>query len=184
MAFAREFHYIGIMKELNIALIENMIYLIRGQRVMLDSDLAELYGVETKNLKKAVRRNLVRFPADFMFEMTKEEFKNWRFQFGTSNREKMGLRVQPFVFTELGVAMLSSVLHSEQAVLINISIMRIFAKLRSFMLLDKEISDRMNKLESGTNKMFQIVFERLDSIEEDLTPKLPAHRKKIGFKKE
>lgn len=90
------------MGELNLSKIENMIYVIRGQKVMLDSDLASLYGVETKALKRAVRRNISRFPNDFMFEMTFEELENWRYQFGTSNREKMGLRVQPFVFTELG----------------------------------------------------------------------------------
>lgn len=93
------------MAEITLSKIESIIYVIRGQKVMLDSDLAELYGVETKNLKKAVRRNLDRFPEDFMFELTKEELENWRFQFGTSNREKMGLRIQPFVFTESGVAM-------------------------------------------------------------------------------
>ena len=104
------------MHEKDIIKIEAMIYTIRGQRVMMDSDLAELYGVETKALKRAVRRNLNRFPEDFMFEMSKEELENWRYQFGTSNFVKMGLRIQPFVFTELGVAMLSSVLNSEQAI--------------------------------------------------------------------
>lgn len=116
-----------------------MIYVIRGQKVMLDSDLALLYGVLTKNLKKAVNRNIERFPSDFMFEMTKEEFENWRFQFGTSNREKKGLRIQPYVFTELGVAMLSSVLNSEQAVQMNIAIMRIFAKMRSFLQIGRRL---------------------------------------------
>ena len=92
-------------------IITNKIYLIRGQKVMLDRDLAELYSVETKQLKRQVRRNIDRFPEDFMFELTKEEFKNWRCQFGTSNSsDKMGLRYSPMVFTEHGVAMLSSVL--------------------------------------------------------------------------
>ena len=92
-------------------IITNKIYLIRGQKVMLDRDLAELYSVETKQLKRQVRRNIDRFPEDFMFELTKEEFKNWRYQFGTSNSsDKMGLRYSPMVFTEHGVAMLSSVL--------------------------------------------------------------------------
>jgi hypothetical protein len=90
--------------------IEKSILLIRGQKVMLDRDLAELYGVKTKVLKQAVRRNITRFPEDFMFELTKEEFENWRSQFVTSNRDKMGLRYRPMVFTEQGVAMLSSVL--------------------------------------------------------------------------
>lgn len=149
---------------------------------MMDSDLAELYGVETKALKRAVRRNLNRFPSDFMFEMSEEELKNWRYQFGTSNSIKMGLRVQPFVFTELGVAMLPSVLNSEQAISVNISIMRIFAKLRSFLLLEREINDRMDKLEAGTTKVFQVVFERLDTVEEIILPKLSPKRKKIGLK--
>jgi hypothetical protein len=170
------------MHESDIIKIEAMIYTIRGLRVMMDTDLAKLYGIETKNLKKAVRRNLARFPDDFMFEMTKEELENWRFQFGTSNSIKMGLRVQPFVFTELGVAMLSSILNSEQAISVNISIMRIFAKLRSFLLLEKEINARMHKIETETNEVFQVVFERLDAVEKTIAPRLPPNRKKIGLK--
>lgn len=170
------------MEDVSLAKIENMIYVVRGQKVMIDFDLAELYGVETKALKRAVRRNLNRFPEDFMFEMTKEELNNWRCQFGTSNSIKMGLRTQPFVFTELGVAMLSSILNSEQAINVNIAIMRIFAKLRSFLLLEKGLNDRMNRLESGTNKVFKIVFERLDSIEAVVDSKLPSTKKKIGLK--
>lgn len=170
------------MDEIGLAKIESMIYIIREQKVMLDSDLAELYGIETKNLKKAVRRNLNRFPSDFMFEMSEEELRNWRCQFGTSNSIKMGLRIKPFVFTELGVAMLSSILNTERAVSINISIMRIFVKLRSFLLLEKGLNERMNKLESGTNKVFKAVFERLDSIEEVIDTKLPATKRKIGLK--
>jgi ORF6N domain len=92
------------------------IYLIRDCKVMLDMDLAALYGIETKQFKRAVRRNIRRFPEDFMFEMTKEELKNWRCQFGTSNFEKMGIRIQPFAFTEHGILMLSSVLNSEIAI--------------------------------------------------------------------
>lgn len=103
--------------------IVNKIYLIRGQKVMLDRDLAELYGVETKSLKRAVKRNIERFPSDFMFELTDEELENWRYQIGTSNLEdgsKMGLRHAPYAFTEQGVAMLSSVLNSAQAIKVNI----------------------------------------------------------------
>jgi len=170
------------MHKTDIIKIEAMIYTIRGQRVMMDTDLAKLYGIETKNLKKAVRRNLARFPDDFMFEMTKEELENWRFQFGTSNSVKMGLRIQPFFFTDLGVAMLSSILNSEQAISVNISIMRIFAKLRSFLLLEKEINDRMDKLEVETNEVFQIVFKRLDAVEKINIPKISPQRKKIGLR--
>lgn len=105
--------------------IEKSIFLIRGQKVMLDRDLANLYGVKTKALKQAVRRNIKRFPEDFMFVLSKDEFQNWRSQFVTSNRVRMGLRYPPMAFTEQGVAMLSSVLNSERAVEVNIAIMRV-----------------------------------------------------------
>lgn len=170
------------MDEISLAKIERMIYIIRDQKVMLDSDLAKLYGIETKALKRAVRRNMSRFPTDFMFEMNDGELRNWRSQFGTSNSSKMGLRIKPFVFTELGVAMLSSVLNTEKAVSINISIMRIFVKLRSFLLLEKDLSERINKLEKGTNQVFKAVFERLDSIETVIDIKLPSTKRKIGLK--
>ena len=113
-----------------IELIASKIYLIRGIKVILDRDLAELYGVETKVLKQAVRRNIDRFPADFMFEMTETEFEDWRSQFVTSNSDRMGLRYKPMAFTEQGVAMLSSVLKSKRAIEVNIAIMRAFVKLR------------------------------------------------------
>jgi len=156
------------MNGIKLQQIENMIYVIRRQKVMMDFDLAKLYGVETKAIKRAVRRNIERFPDEFMFEMTASELENWRYQFGTSNSIKMGLRVQPFAFTELGVAMLSSVLNSEQAITVNISIMRTFAKLRSFLVMENSLTERVNKLEKGTNKLFKAVFERLDAVEEDI----------------
>lgn len=156
--------------------IEAKIHTIRGQKVMLDSDLAKLYGVETKYLNKAVKRNLGRFPPDFMFELTLEEVSQL-----TSSESYGGRRYLPTVFTENGVAMLSSVLNSEQAITVNIAIMRIFTKLRSFLLLEKNVTDRMDKLEQGTNYLFKIVFERLDNLEEKLEPHLPEHRRKIGF---
>jgi hypothetical protein len=111
--------------------IVNRIFFIRGQKVMIDRDLAEMYGVETRVLKQAVRRNITRFPEDFMFEMTSEELENWRSQFVTSNSDKMGLRYAPFCFTEQGVAMLSSVLNSETAIQVNIQIIRVFAHMKS-----------------------------------------------------
>lgn len=111
-------------------IITNKIYLIRDQKIMLDRDLAELYGVETKRLKEAVRRNKERFPDDFMFEMSKEELQNWRTHFATSKEVKKGLRYAPFCFTEQGVAMLSSVLNSPRAIAVNIRIIRIFTKIR------------------------------------------------------
>ena len=110
------------------------IYLIRGQKVMLDRDLAELYGVETKTLKQAVRRNLSRFPLDFMFEMTGEELDNWRSQFVTSKQDRQGLRYAPFCFTEQGATMLSCLLNSERAISVNILIIRVFTKLREMVL--------------------------------------------------
>jgi hypothetical protein len=163
-------------------IIEKMIYVIRDQKVMLDSDLADLYEVETKVLNQAVKRNIARFPQDFMFLLTSEECDSLRSQFVTSKKGKGGRRYLPYVFTENGVAMLSSVLSSEKAIQINVSIMRIFTRLRSFLLLEKDLSDRVTKLEQGTNQMFKVVFERLDSYEEMVTPKLPGNRKKVGLK--
>lgn len=169
------------MSEITARKIEKMIYVVRGQKVMLDSDLAELYEVETKMLKRAVRRNIERFPDDFMFELTKEELKNWRYQFGTSNRAKMGLRVQPFVFTEQGVTMLSSVLTSPKAIQVNISIVRIFVKMRKLLASEESLTDRLDQLEKGSDKLFRIVFERLDNVENKI-PLLPKDRSKIGLK--
>ncbi len=149
---------------------------------MFDGDLAELYEVETKVLKRAVRRNIERFPHDFMFELTKAELENWRYQFGTSNKEKMGLRIPPFVFTEQGVTMLSSVLKSPKAIQLNISIVRIFIKMRKLLLSEESLTDRVEKLEKGTDKLFRVVFDRLDKIEDE-APILPKRRKRIGLKK-
>lgn len=120
-------------------LISNKIYFIRNQKVMLDRDLALLYGIETRVLKQAVRRNILRFPEDFMFELNKSEFANWRSQFVTSNSDKMGLRYFPMAFTEHGVLMLSSVLNSDKAIQTNIQIMRIFSKVRQMLLDTTEI---------------------------------------------
>lgn len=162
--------------------IEKMIYIIRDQKVMLDSDLAELYQVDTKVLNQAVKRNLTRFPQDFMFQLTSEECDFLRSQFVTSKIGRGGRRYMPYVFTENGVAMLSSDLSSEKAIQINVSIMRIFTRLRSFLMLEKDLSDRVTKLEQGTNQMFKVVFERLDNYEEMVSPKLPENRKKVGLK--
>ena len=118
-------------------IIINKIYLIRGIKVMLDRDLAEMYGVETRVLKQAIKRNIERFPEDFMFEMTAEELRNWRSQFVTSNSDKMGLRYSPFCFTEQGVAMLSSVLNSKVAIQVNIQIIRIFSKMKEALLAQR-----------------------------------------------
>ncbi|WP_232727156.1 ORF6N domain-containing protein [Flavobacterium sp. 1] len=119
--------------------ISNKIYFIRNQKVMLDRDLALLYGIETRVLKQAVKRNTSRFPEDFMFELNKSEFENWRSQFVISNSDKMGLRHLPMAFTEHGVLMLSSVLKSDKAIQTNIQIMRIFTKVRQMLLDTTEI---------------------------------------------
>ncbi len=170
------------MSEMNLARIEKMIYEIRGQRVMLDSDLAKLYEVQTKRLNEQVSRNLERFPEDFMFQLTSEEYESLRSQIATSKKGKGGRRYQPLVFTENGVAMLSSVLNSPKAIQVNISIMRIFTKLRSFLALENDTTARMTKLEEGTIKLFKVVFQRLDDLDDQLQPKLHPSRKKIGLK--
>lgn len=161
--------------------IQNMIFVIRGQKVMLDSDLAKLYGVETRRLNEQVRRNIDRFPSDFMFKLTKTEFEILKSQFATSSSDWGGKRKQPLVFTENGVAMLSSVLNSKQAIKVNISIMRIFTKLRAFHLMEQELVNRMDQMEKSTDKIFRIVFERLDELETGL-PSLSVKRRKIGLK--
>jgi hypothetical protein len=170
------------MLQLKENIIEKMIYVIRDQKVMLDSDLAELYEVETRIINRNVQRNIKRFPPDFMFQLTEKEYELLRSQFGISKSNKGGRRYMPYVFTENGVAMLSTVLNSEKAILINVSIMRIFTRLRSFFMLEKDLSDRVTKLEQGTNQMFKVVFERLDNYEEIVTPILPRNRKKVGLK--
>ena len=162
-------------------IISSKIYLIRNQKVMLDKDLAELYVVETKQLKRQVRRNVERFPEDFMFELSQQEFDNLRSQFGTSNWG--GTRYVPMAFTEQGVAMLSSVLNSSTAIKVNIQIIRVFTKIRE-MLTDTlsmklEIEEIKKKLSNHT-KNIELVFNYLDELidkKENIEP-----RKKIGFK--
>jgi hypothetical protein len=180
MNLSKGVHMTKIEQEL--LAIESMIYIIRGQRVMLDSDLAKLYGVETKNLNKAVQRNKRRFPDDFMFQLSEIEEESLRFQFGTSKAGKGGRRYLPYVFTENGIAMLSSVLSSDRAVDINISIMRIFTKLRSFHALESNLAIDLKDFKESVNSLFKVIFTRLDSIEDDLVPRLPSKRTKIGIK--
>jgi hypothetical protein len=169
------------MHETDLTKIETVIYLIRGQKIMLDSDLAELYGVLTKNLIKAVKRNPERFPDDFIFQLTMEEFNSLRYQIGTSNNTHGGRRNLPFAFTESGVAMLSSVLTSERAALVNVAIMRTFIKLRSFLAIENSLPEKVSRIEQGTNKLFKVVFERLDHLEDQIEPKLDPKRRKIGL---
>jgi len=160
------------------------IFRIRGVSVMIDRDLAMLYGVKTKVLKQSVKRNLERFPQDFMFQMSVEEFKNWRSQIVTSNSpEKMGLRYIPFCFTELGVAMLSSVLSSQTAILMNIEILRAFSAMKKALLTNQEILLKLalieNQLESHETGIKDL-FEALRLLIQP--PSKP--RERIGFKPE
>lgn len=165
-------------------LISNKIYFIRNQKVMLDRDLALLYGIETKRLKEQVKRNISRFPEDFMFELTKEEFENWRSQIATSNSDKMGLRYLPMAFTEHGVLMLSSVLKSDKAIQTNIQIMRLFSKVRQMLLdttdLKIDILQIQKKLENH-DKNIELVFSYLDELSDKKENEKP--RTKIGYKK-
>ena len=132
----------GLQATLPDEVVVSKIYLIRNMKVMLDRDLAELYGVETKRLKEAVRRNITRFPEDFMFEMSKEELKNWRTQNATSKSDKQGLRYPPFCFSEQGVTMLACVINSERAIQVNIQIVRIFTRMRNMLSTQMEILDK------------------------------------------
>jgi hypothetical protein len=164
--------------------VMNSIYVIRGQKVMIDRDLALLYGVETKVLKQTVRRNMSRFPVDFMFEMNRDEFENWRSQFVTSNLDpgaKMGLRYEPFCFTEQGVTMLSCILNSERAIKVNIQIIRIFTRMREMWVNNQEILLKLEQLDrkvAGHDEEIEEIFRYLKEL---LNPER-APRQLIGFK--
>ena len=168
------------MKEKNLIpqeLIESKILLIRGKKVLLDRDLAVLYNVETRTLKQAVKRNPKRFPNDFMFELTEEEFNNWRSQFVTSKADKMGLRYPPFAFTENGVAMLSSILNSERAIMVNIQIMRAFTRLRELWGSQEELRRKLEQMEKKYDEQFKVVFKAIRQL---MAPPVKTKRK-IGF---
>ena len=165
--------------------IEKAILLIRGQKVLLDRDLAELYEVPTKRLNEQVRRNLRRFPEDFMFQLSKEELENWRSQFATSNpTAKMGLRRPPYAFTEQGVAMLSSVLNSDRAVEVNIAIMRAFVRLREIMSTHKDLARKLAELERKLgehDEKFAVVFEAIRQL---MAPPAAPKKPRIGFRQD
>jgi hypothetical protein len=156
--------------------IENCIYLLRGQRVLLDDDLAMLYEVGTKTLNRAVKRNLRRFPEDFMFQLSTTEFENLRYQIGTSKRG--GRRYPPYAFTEQGVAMLSSVLHSKRAIQVNIEIMRAFVRLRQMLASNVNLARKLAALEKKYDAQFRVVF---DAIRELMKPPEPKKKRSIGF---
>jgi hypothetical protein len=150
---------------------------------MLDVDLAELYEVETRALKQAVRRNIDRFPEDFMFELTDEEFEILRSQIVTSRSGWGGTRYKPFAFTEQGVAMLSSVLKSKKAVQVNIAIMRAFVFIRQYALSHKDLTDKLKELETRYNQQFKDVYEAINYLlQKDKEEAEQAERKRIGFK--
>ena len=155
--------------------ITSRIFIVRGFKVMVDQDLADLYSVPTKTLKQAVRRNIDRFPEDFMFELTKDEFDDLRSQIVTSSWG--GTRYPPMAFTEQGIAMLSSVLNSKRAIQVNIQIMRAFTRLRQMLSTHKDLKKKIEAMEKKYDQQFQIVFEAIKQLlETDAKP-----RKQIGF---
>ena len=171
--------------------VMNKIYYIRGQKVMLDSILAELYGVETKVLNQAVKRNIVRFPSDFMFELTQQEYESLRSQIVTLKKRGNHSKYLPNVFTEQGVAMLSSVLRSPQAIQVNIQIMRVFTRIRQMVAdytsLQLEIAEikhaveKISKKQEGQNKNVELIFEYIDRLQEKLEIPATTERKPIGY---
>ena len=164
---------------ISIEKIDKAIYVIRGQKVMLDRDLAELYQVQTKALNQAVHRNLDRFPADFMFQLSEKEVVELnRSQFVTGSQKHRDPRSKPYAFTEQGVAMLSSVLRSQRAITVNIEIMRAFVKLRALFTSNSELARRLDELESKYDKQFKIVFDAI----RQLMAKPVRDRKQIGFR--
>ncbi len=184
------------MKSNNIMIshsdIASKIYYIRNKHVMIDYDLAVLYGVETKNLKRAVKSNIIRFPDDFMFELSKSELNNWRCQIGTSNYPiKMGIRRPPFAFTEQGIAMLSSILNSEKAIRVNIAIMRTFIKIKELIITNAELKLLVGKLERRMDN-HDLDIEKINNdiktitalIQQLFDPPKPKKEYKIGFRQD
>jgi len=159
--------------------IEKAIFVIRGQKVMLDADLAELYGVKTKILKQAVRRNRKRFPSDFMFELTKEENRFLRSQNVTLEWGRYS-KYLPFAFTEQGVAMLSSILNSDRAIEVNIAVMRVFVRLREMMATHKELAVKLRELEGRIQDHDEQIVAIFEAIRQLMTPP-ETPRKRIGF---
>ena len=153
--------------------IERSILWVRDAKVLLDEELAEMYGVETKALVRQVKRNLDRFPDDFMFQLTADEWESLRCQIGTSNVGRGGRRYAPFVFTEQGIAMLSSVLHSERAVRVNIEIMRAFVRLRQMLASNAELARKLEMLEQKYDAQFKVVFDAIRQLmtSPDIEPK-------------
>jgi hypothetical protein len=170
--------------------IETKIYFIRGKKVMIDRDLAELYGVETKVLNQAVRRNAGRFPDDFVFQLNKQETEIWMSQIVITNRSRSqivtlnrgrNIKYAPYVFTEQGVAMLSSVLKSERAIMVNVQIMRTFTKIREMIVSNKELREKIEKLERNYDSKFRAIFQAIKQL---MIPKSKGQLvREIGFRK-
>ena len=158
--------------------IGSRILTLRGKEVMLDRDLAELYGVETKVLNQAVKRNMKRFPSDFMFQMHEKEFQNWRSQIVTSNSDRMGLRRAPYAFTEQGIYMLATVLKSDVAIEVNIAIMRTFTKLREFSKYYNALAKKIMDVERKSDKQYRELSKALDEL---LDASKVVESKTIGF---
>ena len=167
--------------------VESLIHVIRGQKVMVDGDLAELYGVETGHLNRAVKRNPSRFPKDLMFQLTREEADSLRCQFGSSKKGRGGRRYAPYVFTEHGVAMLSSVLNSERAIQMNLLIIRAFVRMRELIATNKDIAARVEKLERGherTASVIEVLVEDIDRLgrkAEQFKEPSPYSKRRIGY---
>ncbi len=168
-----------------VATVQSKIYEIRNLKVMLDFDLAELYEIPTKALNQAVKRNLKRFPSDFMFQLTREDWANMRSQFVTASQEKRNIKTTPYAFTEQGLAMLSGILNSDIAINVNVAIMRTFVMIRKHALEQKDFNDRLSILESKYDKNFGDIYEALNYlIQKDETNNKQKERKQIGFKKQ
>jgi hypothetical protein len=162
-----------------LEIVERRILLIRGQKVMLDADLAKLYQVPTGALNQAVKRNHDRFPRDFMFQLNKAEFSNWKSQIVISNPSaRMSIRNRPYAFTEQGVAMLSSVLKSKRAAMVNVAIMRAFVRLREILASHQDLAERLAAMERNYDDKFKIVFEILEQL---MAPPPDGPRRPIGF---
>lgn len=175
-----------VQSMLSDEVIINKIYLIRDKKVMLDRDLAELYGVETRRLKEQVKRNRSRFPENFMFVLSKEELESWRKQFGSTNKEIMGLRIPPYVFTEHGILMLANVIKSERAIKVSIRIIEIFIRLREMLLTYKDIMHKLEEIErkyTDHDQKIMLIFEYLKQLESIKQQELEQKkRKRIGFR--
>ena len=169
-------------------IIADKIYLIREQKVMLDRDLAELYGVETKRLKEQVRRNIERFPEQYMFEMNDQEFSDWRSHFATSNEDKQGLRYAPFCFTEHGILQLSNVLKSPKAIKVSFLIIDVFVKLRDTLSNQTELWLQIEKIKGklgSQDKNIELIFQYLDELSSKIiVSNKSSPRKGIGYKPE